>query len=282
MLKQDTHERTWFFDLEWVPDAVAAKRLFDLPDETTELEAMQKLWENTSGYSYEVPRPFVKYLYSRVVSVAFLSRNVVFRDGRKEIDFAIHSLPKLPTDRSQHDEADIIGTFLHWVGERQPQLVGFNSLESDLQVLVQRALVNEVSAPGFASRPAKPWEGRDYFDSRNSEWHLDLIQKFSQRGGMTPRLNDLAVLCGYPGKIDMAGDQVVDLWLAGDVNRIVEYNQTDAFNTYLVWLRVAFFSGKLTEDDYIAEQETFRAFLEAEAGNERAEHIAKFVEMWQM
>ena len=280
MLKDDIRERTWFFDLEWVPDAVGAKKLFGLPDDVTELEAMQALWERTSGYSEEVPRPFVKYVYSRVVSIAFLSRNAVYRDSQPHIEFAVHSLPKLPTNKEQHDEAAIIGTFLHWVGEREPQLVGYNSIESDLQVLIQRGIINEVSAPAFTRRPAKPWEGRDYFDSRNSEWHLDLLQRFS-RFAMAPKLNDLAVLCGYPGKIDMAGDQVVDLWLAGDVDRIVKYNQTDTFNTYLVWLRTAYFSGKLSEEAYMSEQEQFRDFLEAEAEKEDADHIAKFVEMWE-
>lgn len=281
MLKSDIHERTWFFDLEWVPDAAAANKLYNLPDDVTELDAMQKLWETASGYSDDVPRPFVKYLFSRIVSIAFLSRNVVFRDGEEQIEFGIHSLPKLPTSREEHDEASMIAKFLYWIGEREPQLVGFNSLESDLQVLIQRALINEVSVPSFARRPAKPWEGRDYFDSKNSEWHLDLMQRFSMRGGMAPKLNDLAVLCGYPGKIDVAGDQVVDLWLAGDVNRIVEYNQTDVLNTYLVWLRVAYFAGKLSEESYFAEQDVFRAFLEAEAEKPGGTHIAKFLEMWE-
>jgi 3'-5' exonuclease len=281
MLKQEIGERTWFFDLEWVPDAVAAKKLYDLPDSTTEIEAMQVLWEKTNGYSADVPRPFVKYLLSRIVSIAFLARNVVFRDGKKQPEFRIHSLPKLPVDPAESSEAQIIEQFLHYAGKLQPQLVGFNSLESDLQVLIQRGLVNEVTAPAFANRPAKPWEGIDYFDSRNSEWHLDLVQRFSQRGGMTPKLNELAVLCGYPGKIDMAGDQVVDLWLEGDITRIVEYNQTDTFNTYLVWLRAAYFSGKLSEEEYITEQDAFREFLEVEAAEGGREHISKFLDMWE-
>jgi hypothetical protein len=281
MLKQDIGERTWFYDLEWVPDAEAARKLFDLPEGATELEAMQVLWENASGYSPEVPRPFVKYLFSRVVSIAFLARNIVFRDGEKQIEFKIHSLPTLPAGPDDVSEAHIIEQFLIYAGKLEPQLVGFNSLESDLQVLIQRGIVNEVTAPAFCKRPGKPWEGRDYFDSKNSEWHLDLLQRLSLRYGMAPRLNDLAVLCGYPGKIDMAGDQVVDLWLAGDITRIVEYNQTDTFNTYLVWLRTAFFSGKLTEEQYFSEQEQFREFLEREAAGEGREHIAKFLGMWE-
>ena len=281
MFKQNLYERTWFFDLEWVPDAAAARKLYDLPDDISEADAIQKLWENTREYSEENPRPFVKYLFSRVVSIAFLSRNVVYRDGEKRLEFGLHSLPKLPIDPVEMDEAYIIGRFLHWVGEREPQLVGFNSLESDLQVLIQRGMVNEVSAPAFSRRPGKPWEGRDYFDSKNSEWHLDLLQRFS-RFAMTPKLNEIALLCGFPGKIDTVGDQVVDLWLAGDLKRIVEYNQTDTLNTYLVWLRAVYFAGRLAEDEYISEIEQFRDYIETESAKPDKEHIAKFASKWEL
>lgn len=281
MLKYDIHDPVWFFDLEWVPDAAGAMRLFDMPPETSELEVMERLWQETNGYDEETcPRPFVKYLFSRVVSIAFLSRRISYVDGEKRVEFSINSLPKLPFTENTVDEAEIIGKFLHYVGVRNPQLVGYNSSESDLQVLIQRSLVNEVRAEAFNARPEKPWEGRDYFDSRNSEAHIDLMQRFS-RGAMKPRLNDMARLCGFPGKIDMAGDQVVDMWLAGDIAKIIEYNQIDTLNTYLIWLRLVNFAGKLSEEEYFAEQEDFRAFLETEAAKEENDHIRRFLAKWE-
>ncbi len=278
MLKNEIHEPTWFFDLEWVPDAAGAMQLHDLPPETTELEAMEKLWQETPGYSETNPRPFVKYLFSRVVSIAFLSRRVVYRDSERHVEFGLNSLPKLPLDATLSDEGGIIGQFLHYIGVRNPQLVGFNSMESDLQVLIQRGLVNEVRAESFSERPNKPWEGRDYFD-KYSEAHLDLIKLLSP-GAMKPTLNGLARLCGFPGKIDIDGKQVVDLWLAGKLKEIVEYNQIDTLNTYLVWLRVVNFAGKLTEEEYISEQDDFRAFLETESDKEENEHLRRFLEKW--
>ncbi len=281
MLKHDIHDPAWFFDLEWVPDAAGAIRLFDLPLETTELEAIEKLWQETSGYDAEkCPRPFVKYLFSRVVSIAFLSRRVVHVDGERHIEFALNSLPKLPLTDSTVDEAEIIGKFLHFVGVRSPQLVGYNSSESDLQVLIQRGMVNEVRAEMFNKRPPKPWEGRDYFDSRNNEAHLDLMAKFS-RFAMTPKLNDMARLCGFPGKIDATGDQVVDMWLAGEITTIVEYNQIDTLNTYLIWLRMVNFAGKLSEEEYFTEQEDFRTFIETEAAKEENDHLRRFLAKWE-
>lgn len=282
MLKNPIHDLVLFFDLEWVPDAAGAKRLFDLPDETTELEAMQSLWEHSPQYKEEVnPRPFLKYMFSRVVSIAFLSRRSVFRDGERMAEFSLNSLPKLPLESDDVDEASIIERFLYIVGDRRPQLVGFNSAESDLQVLIQRGMINEVTAPAFCERPNKPWEGPDYFDARNSEAHLDLIKRFSG-GAMTPRLDELAKLCGFPGKIDVRGDQVTDLWLERDLTKIVEYNQIDTLNTYLVWLRVVYFAGQIKEEDYINEQEQFREFLENEMAKPEKAFLKEFLAKWPL
>jgi predicted PolB exonuclease-like 3'-5' exonuclease len=279
MLKSDINELVWFFDLEWVPDAAGAMRLYDLAPETSEIDAMEAIWRNTAGYSEENARPFVKYLLSRIVSIAFLSRRLVYQDGEPVIEFALHSLPKLPLDETTSDEAYIINQFLYYVGVRNPQLVGFNSHESDLQVLIQRGLINEVRGEAFCERPPKPWEGRDYFDSRNSEAHFDILQRLS-RGAMRPQLNELARLCGFPGKIDVDGEQVVDLWLAGRLREIVEYNQIDTINTYLVWLRIVNFCGKISEDDYQNEHLAFREFLETEAEKPDKEFLKKFLAKW--
>lgn len=279
MLKTDPHELTLFFDLEWVPDADGAKVLYDLPPETGELDAMKKLWENSTAYSEDVPRPFLKYLFSRIVSIAFLSRRVVFRGGERTIEFSLNSLPKLPVEQMP-DEAHLIERFLYFIGQRQPQLVGYNSSESDIQVLIQRGLVKEVSAPEFCSRPGKPWEGRDYFDARNSEWHIDLMSYFS-RGKMGPRLNEIARLCGFPGKLDMDGEQVVDLWLNNDITKIVEYNRIDTLNTYLVWLRLVHFCGRISEESYFTELEDFRIFLETESEKPGNAFLVKFLDKWR-
>jgi len=282
MLKNDIHDPTWFFDLEWVPDAAGAVRLYDLPPETTELQAMERLWTDAKGYDLSTnPRPFIKYLFSRVVAISFLSRRVIFDDDRnRRVEFSLNSLPKLPIQEPRPDEGELIGKFFHYIGVRDPQLVGFNSAESDLQVLIQRGLINEVRADEFCVRPDKPWEGRDYFDSRNSEAHLDLIKKFSS-GAMKPKLNEFARLCGFPGKIDMDGTQVVDLWLDGDLRSIVEYNQIDTLNTYLVWLRFVNFCGKISEEEYITEQDDFYAFIAKEAKREENGHLQRFLSKWQ-
>jgi len=281
MLKSPVRELTLFFDLEWVPDAAGAMRLFDLPEETTEIEAMQRLWEHSSQYDADkVPRPFLKYMFSRVVSIAFLSRRRVFRDGDETVEFKLNSYPKLPFEGDDVNEAEIVGEFLDNVGKYRPQLVGYNSQESDLQVLIQRGLVNEISAPDFCRRPQEKFDKtNDYFTRWDNENHLDLLKQFSGYA-MQPKLDEFAKLCGYPGKIDVKGDQVTDLWLARDITKIVEYNQIDTLNTYLVWLRLVHFCGKITGEEYFEETEMFRSFLEAEAEKPEKAFLTAFLDKW--
>ena len=278
MLRRNIPERIWFFDMEWVPDAMAARRLFDLPKDTPESDAIGTLWSKY-GATEEVRRPFLKYLLSRIVSVAFVQRRAVFRDDH-EVEFKLFSLRRLPIEGEALSEEQIIERFLHQLGEKHPQLVGFNSYESDVQVLIQRGLINEVSAPLFCARPPK-WEPGDYFARWDNEEHLDLIKLFSN-GKMAPRLNEIARLCGFPGKLDVDGEQVVDLWLRGDVTKIVEYNMIDALNTYLVWLRVVHFCGKLKEEAYVSELDQFREFLETEAQKPDKKFICGFLEKWEV
>jgi len=281
MLKRNIPERVWFFDMEWVPDAVAARRLFaDLPGGATEKEAIERLWQEYPRADGK-PRPFLKYLFSRVVSISFLSRLVVYKDGEATTTFRLQSLPKLPVDVADVDEAQIINEFLTLIGERHPQLVGYNSYESDVQVLIQRGLVNELTAPMFCNRPEKNYEPGDYFRRWDNEEHLDLMKQFSN-GAMAPRLNELAKLCGFPGKMDVDGDQVVDLWLEREINKIVEYNQIDVLNTYLVWLRLVHFCGKLKEEEYVNEQDEFRTFLETESAKPNSQHLTQFLEKWEI
>jgi len=280
MLKNAIHELTLFFDLEWVPDAAGARRLYDLSKETTELEAMQKLWESVPTYDPDKnPRPFLKYMLSRVVSIAYLSRKVVYRDGEPVTEFTLNTLPTLPAVEADVDEAAIIDRFLYILGKKCPQLVGYNSADSDMQVLIQRGMINELSAPEFCRRPDKPWEGNDYFRKWDNEDHVDLIKFFNVRN-MAPRLDEFAKMCGFPGKIDIKGDQVTDLWLARDITSIVRYNQIDVLNTYLVWLRLVYFCGKMTEEEYVADQEFFRDFIEIRSQDAEHAFLTDFLKKW--
>lgn len=267
--------RVWAFDLEWVPDPLAGRLVYGLGDELTDLEVLVEMWRR-GGASDDDPQPFLKTSLSRIVSVAAVERRAR-ADG--SVSLALTSLPHDPDDEADAAESRVVGRFLEALSAHRPQLVGFNSHNSDLPILLQRALILGVSAPGFCARPDKPWEGIDYF-ARASDWNLDLKDIVGGWGQASPSLHELAVQSGIPGKMDVSGAQVADLWLADRRRQIVQYNEYDALTTYLLWLRLAHLGGHFDADGYAAEQQRVVELLQLEIERERP-HLAAYLERWQ-
>jgi hypothetical protein len=124
-----------------------------------------------------------------------------------------------------------------------------------------------------------PWEGDDYFDSRNSEASVDLKEVIGGWGKATPSLNEIATLSSIPGKMDVDGQQVAHLWLDGNMERIVQYNEYDALTTYLVWLRTAHFGGHFTTEQYNSEQQYVRDLIQTEIDNGKT-HLQQYLVEW--
>jgi predicted PolB exonuclease-like 3'-5' exonuclease len=94
-----------------------------------------------------------------------------------------------------------------------------------------------------------------------------------------PSLHQAATLSGIPGKIDVSGDSVAHMWAEGKLDEIVAYNEFDAFTTHLLWARVAHFSGLLSTEQYILEQDLVRKLLDDEIQAGRV-HLEKFLVEW--
>jgi predicted PolB exonuclease-like 3'-5' exonuclease len=93
-------------------------------------------------------------------------------------------------------------------------------------------------------------------------------------------LHELATLSGIPGKIEVDGKRIAELWLEGAFQRIVQYNECDALTTYLVWLRMAHFGGFFTKETYREEQERVRSLLSEKARSPAQEHLLAYQEAW--
>jgi len=268
--------RVWVFDAEWVPDPAAGRVLYQLPDDIPDEQVLQVMWQK-GGATEEDPTPYLKTVMCRIVSVAAVDRQIL-PDG--QISLHLLSLPRDVQDPEQTAESHVVGTFLNKVGQYRPQLVGFNSASADLKAMIQRSVVLGLSAPKFCKRPDKPWEGADYFDSRNSEASVDLKEVIGGWGKVTPSLHEIATLSGIPGKMEVDGEQVASLWLAGNLAKIVAYNECDALTTYLVWLRVAHFAGHLSAEQYKQEQKQVRALLKQEASENGKDYLQDYLAEW--
>jgi 3'-5' exonuclease len=268
-------DNLWAFDVEWVPDQLAGRLLYGIEDVgATERQIFERMWAE-GGATAENPQPFLKTVACRVVSIAALERRA-HRDG---VTLRLLALPRDASDPEQASERHILSTFLNAVGEYTPQLVGFNSSDADLKILIQRALTNRIQAVKFNSRPNKPWEGIDYY-ARDNDCHIDIKQVVSAWGKGTPSLHEIATLCGVPGKMDMDGDAVADAWLSGNHQKIVDYNECDAVTTFLVWLRLAYFGGKISAEQYEYEEEEVRELLMREATDNGKEHLGRYLDEW--
>src|SRR5439155_26877857 len=131
------------------------------------------------------------------VSIAAIIRRVT-PDG--EVKLLLHALPERVDSVTDGDEAVILSRFLTGVGQRKPQLVGFNSHAADLKIFIQWSIVQGISLPAFCARPDKPWEGKDYF-ARGSEWNIDLKDIVSGWGNAMPSMHELVYLHSIPCNI---------------------------------------------------------------------------------
>jgi len=273
---KNIHSLVWAFDAEWAPDPNAGRILYKLPPDLPDAEVIVEMWSR-AGATEDNPTPFLKTILCRVLSIAALQRKV--RNG--QVELSLLWLPRDVNDVSQQSETSIIGTFLQAVGKHHPQLVGFNSHSADLKILIQRALVNGMSAPDFCKRPDKPWgEEPDYF-ARGNEMNIDLMDILGSWGKAGLSLNEVASLSGIPGKFDVEGEQVPQMWLTGRWREIIEYNCFDALSTYLVWLRLAHLGGYLNLELYNEEQELLRHSIMEWMEKPEFQFLEKYLEEWE-
>lgn len=268
------------FDCEWIPDPQSARLLFPDAAGLDTPELLRRLWE-ANGATEENPKPFVRLMQSRVVSIAMIIRTAPDTLGDPP-KLQLITLPKNPEKPELRAERDIVGKFLTSIGRRRPQLVGFNSKASDLRILAQRALALGIPARVFLNKPQRPWTECDYF-GRDNDFSIDLMEcltgGYSKNG--TVSLHEACTLCGIPGKFDGHGDEVLDMWQRGDYTRIVRYNCYDAISTYLLWLRTAWVSGLFESDqDYETEQLLLREYLMELCENPDYAFIEHYITEW--
>lgn len=268
------HNEIWAFDAEWVPDPVTGRMVYGLADDMPDDEVLRTMYAR-GGATADVPRPYLKTVLCRIVSVAFVRR---FTNKQGELELGLHSYPL--AGAGSYNERELLMRFVGGMGKNRPQLVGFNSVSADLPILMQRSLVHSLLQPEFCKRPEKPWGGVDYF-MRNSDWHVDLKEVVGGFGKSSSSLHELATSCGIPGKLDTAGADVVDHWASGNIRRIVQYNECDALTTYLVWLRVAHLCGFVNETEFVDEQDKLERLLTTRAEQPDNAHLTRYLDEWK-
>jgi predicted PolB exonuclease-like 3'-5' exonuclease len=255
---------TLVFDIETVPDTDGLKTLHDLPAETpaadvAEMAFHQRRQQNGSD--------FLPLHLHRVVAIS-----CALREGD---NFRVWSL-----GASDESEGKLIQRFFEGIEKYTPQIVSWNGGGFDLPVLHYRAMIHGVQAPRY-------WDLGD--DDREFKWnnyisryhmrHLDLMDVLAM---YQPRANapldQIAQLCGFPGKLGMDGSKVWDAYKAGEIEAIRNYCETDVANTHLVFLRFQLMRGVLTPDAYRREIDLVRETL----GSYSGPHWQEFLQAWKI
>ena len=166
-------------------------------------------------------------------------------------------------------ERDKIAKFLTFIEDFNPRLVSFNGRGFDLPMIMARAMCYDLSAAAYfetndRDNNKSKWENyRSRYDGR---FHMDLLDHISDFGAVRGlKLDHLCASVGLPGKYDVHGDQVLQLYYAGEQAKIDEYCRSDVLNTYWLFLKYELLRGKITKDDYLNYIAVMGEFLQKES-----------------
>ncbi|CAK9014420.1 DNA_pol_B_exo2 domain-containing protein, partial [Durusdinium trenchii] len=154
------------------------------------------------------------------------------------------------------------GFWQGWRHYQRPVIVTFNGRGYDLPVLELSAFRYGLALSDWFSN-----QGPTYDQPRhryNAQSHLDLMDLLSNFGAvrMTGGLNLLANLIGKPGKTQVDGSQVQEMYDRGETEAINGYCRCDVLDTYFVFLRTRVLVGQITLEREQELVEEARQWLE--------------------
>jgi predicted PolB exonuclease-like 3'-5' exonuclease len=251
------------FDIETIPDVRGLRALNAHPASLTDYEVAEAAF---AARREKVGSEFLQHHLHRVAAIS-----CVFRD---DDGFRVRSLgaPDDPEQKLVHD-------FFRIIDRYTPQLVSWNGGGFDLPVLHYRALVHGVTAPRYweTGNEDRDFKWNNYL-SRYHTRHLDLMDLLAlYTGRANAPLDDLAKLCGFPGKLGVDGSQVWTLYQKGRLPEIRNYCETDVVNTYLMYCRFQLMRGEMTQSSYDEEIAMVRTCLAAID----APHWKEYLSAWQ-
>ena len=249
------------FDIETVPDVDFGRQLYGLEGLEDEDVGSAMLFKRQQSVGHD----FLPLHQHRVVAIS-----VALRSGD---NFRVWTLGD-----EDSNEAEIVGRFFDGIARYTPDLVSWNGGGFDLPVLHYRALKHGIQAPRY-------WEigesDRDFkWNNYLSRYHwrhidlMDVLANFNPRANA--KLDEIASMLGFPGKLGMDGSKVWGKFLDGGIREIRNYCETDVLNTWLVYLRFEYMRGNLDDKDLDREYALIRTTLEKMDES----HLNTFLAAW--
>ncbi|HJT33162.1 MAG TPA: 3'-5' exonuclease [Pirellulales bacterium] len=256
--------RYFVFDIESVADGELVSRL-RYPGEG--LSAAEAIARYRAELLAKFETDFIPYTFQVPLSLAI---------AKVTQDFRLADLVAL--DEPQFRPHIVTENFWRgWEKYGRPTLVSFNGRSFDLPLLELAAFRYGVSVPGWFNLAAKAYDQpRNRY---NLEAHIDLQELLTNFGctRFSGGLNLAANLLGKPGKMDVQGHMVQDLFNEQKLAEINDYCRCDVLDTYFVFLRSRVLVGQLTLEQEQVRIAEIKAWLE-ERGDVRAYRL--YLERW--
>ena len=224
------------FDIETIPDVDLIRKVFGFEgDDYTVSSLALREQEEKSGSSF-LPLPFHKIV---AISAVIADDFGIFRK--------VSSIEGL-------DEKEMIKNFLHFINQKNPKLISFNGRSFDVPLLMLRAMQYNLTCNAYFEVENKELNKNkwDNYRARYSDrFHVDLMDHLCEFGAVRGlKLDHVCSMVGLPGKYDVHGDQVMELYYANQLDKIKEYCESDVLNTYWLFLKYELLKGNVIIEDY--------------------------------
>ena len=224
------------FDCETVPDSALLRQVYGYEgDDATVSEHAFKAQKEKTGSE------FLPIMFHQVVAIS-----AVMAD-----EFGIFQ--RVSSMDGENEEA-LIRSFLNFIDKHNPKLVSFNGRIFDLPMLMTRAMRYNLSCPAYFELDNRDlgknkWE--NYRSRYSDRFHVDLMDHIGEFGAVRGlKLDHLCAMAGLPGKYDVSGDMVMELYYENKIGKIKEYCESDVLNTYWLYLKYELLKGHLHVKDY--------------------------------
>lgn len=252
------------FDIETIPDVTAGKRLYPELAELDDDTALTKLIELREN---EVGNPFLPLALHKVACLSVLW-------------VASGKMTLKTLSLQDHSESEMIQTFFNSI-DKNPILVSWNGKGFDVPVMTYRALAHGLTAPRLFNETGD-MKYNNYL-SRYHDRHTDLMMKLGSTS-TNQKLDVVASVCGFAGKQDIDGYDVVPMVQAGEWDKLTTYCESDVLNTWLIFLRYQKLTGKMSPEQATAWEMATHDYLQTlKNGDDENSPLRhdKFLNAWQ-
>ena len=224
--------KTIIYDIETIPDLDFGRKHMNLDGLSDEDIGRSMFFQQLQKHGNE----FLPIDLQKVITISFVTEH----NGHIELS----SCTDVATFLDSIKDAD---HFVTWNGNR-----------FDVPVLYFRAVLNNLAV------------NEKIFDKNH---HTDLKALLSNGDVISiSGLDWVSKHLGLPGKSEHTGNAVWDLYLEKKIDEVVRYCESDALNTYLIYVQHQLSMGVINEQELNTKKDTLKKFL-ASQDNPHSEFI---------